>query len=132
MSMTDPIADMITRIRNGQMANLSSIKSPSSKVRKAICEVLKGEGYIRDYQEAEHANNKRTLTIELKYSEGEPVIREIRRISKPGRREYSAIKKLQKYFNGLGVAILSTSQGVMSDYDARAKNIGGEILCVVF
>lgn len=132
MSMTDSLADMLTRIRNGQRAKLAYVTSPLSKLRISVLEVLKKEGYIREYSTEIGADNKQQLKIELKYVEGQPVIREITRVSKPGRRIYSPIEALQKFYNGLGVAIVSTSKGVMSDYDARLANVGGEVLCVVF
>lgn len=132
MSMTDSLADMLTRIRNGQQARLYSVQSPSSKLRLSVLEVLKREGYIEAFEEQGNENGSKDLKIILRYMDGEPVIHEVKRISKPGRRVYSKIKKLQKAFNGLGVAVLSTSRGVMSDFEARKANIGGEILCVVF
>lgn len=132
MALSDPLGDMLTRIRNGQSARMSSIESPSSKLRRNVLEVLKREGYIRDYDEEAELNGSATLRIELKYHEGEPVIREIKRISKPGRRVYSKIADLQRVYNGLGISILSTPRGIMSDHEARAANVGGEILCRIF
>lgn len=132
MPMTDPIGDMLTRIRNGQRAGKSSIVSPASKLRANVLDVLKREGYIRDFSQHEVKPGIQEMTIELKYHEGEPVIREISRISKPGRRVYSGIKDLSKVYNGLGISILSTPRGVMSDAEARAANVGGEVLCRVF
>jgi small subunit ribosomal protein S8 len=123
---------MLTRIRNGQSAHMPSIDSPSSKLRRNVLEVLKREGYIRDFDEEAEVNGSAKLRIELKYHDGEPVIREIKRISKPGRRVYSKIADLQRFYNGLGISILSTPRGVMSDHEARAANVGGEILCRVF
>ncbi len=131
MSMTDPIADMLTRIRNGQRAGLGKIKSPASRFRLSVLEVLKREGYIRGFQSQDSAAGKPEIVIELKYSEGEPVIRTIDRVSTPGRRVYSSIKDLPQICNGLGIAILSTPRGVMSDAEAREANVGGEILCNV-
>jgi len=132
MSMSDPLGDMLTRIRNGQRANKSVISVPASKLRSNVLDVLQREGYIRGYSWAEIRSGIAELTVELKYSEGEPVIREINRVSKPGRRVYAGIKKLQPIYNGLGIAILSTPRGVMSDSEARAANVGGEVLCQVF
>lgn len=131
MSMSDPLGDMLTRIRNGQMAKKAFIESPASKLRANVLEVLKSEGFIRGYEQTE-AKVGTALRIELKYNEGEPAIREISRISKPGRRVYSGVKKLPKVYNGLGIAILSTPQGVISDHQARANHVGGEVLCRVF
>lgn len=132
MSMSDPLGDMLTRIRNGQRAKKSLIAVPASKMRSTVLDVLQREGYIRGYSWAEVRQGIAELTVELKYSEGEPVIREINRVSKPGRRVYSGIKKLPSVYNGLGIAILSTPRGVMSDSEARAANVGGEVLCRVF
>jgi small subunit ribosomal protein S8 len=132
MAMNDPIGDMIARIRNAQMRAKSKVSMPSSKQRERVCEVLKSEGYIRGYAAVAHANGRNELEIELKYSDGEPVIREIERISKPGRRVYASVKTLPRINNGLGVAILSTPKGVMADHDAREANVGGEIICTVF
>ncbi|MDA0782693.1 MAG: 30S ribosomal protein S8 [Rickettsiales bacterium] len=132
MSMTDPLADMITRIRNGQQARLYTVTSPFSKERQAVADVLKREGYIRDFQKIELDNNKAELKIELKYLDGEPVIKMIKKVSKPGRRVYSKIAELQKIFNGLGISIISTPKGVLSDHEARQHNVGGEVLVEVF
>lgn len=132
MAMTDALADMITRIRNGQQARLSYTVSPVSKIRIGVLEVLKKEGYIREYSLETGIDKKPQVKIELKYSEGKPVIREISRVSKPGRRVYSPINDLPKFYGGLGVTILSTPRGVMSDHQARQENVGGEVLCVVF
>ena len=131
MALSDPLGDMLTRIRNGQKARLSSVTSPASKLRANVLEVLKREGYIRGYEPSEEESG-RALRIELKYHDGQPVIREIARVSKPGRRVYSKIADLPRVYNGLGIAILSTPRGVMSDSEARAANVGGEILCQVF
>ena len=132
MSFTDPIADMITRIRNAQLRTLESVSIPSSKFRAKILDVLKEEGYISDYKFLSDAKNKGSLIINLKYNNGLPVIKEIRRISKPGRRIYAKAESIPKIQSGLGIAIVSTSMGIMSDNDARSKNIGGEIICKVF
>ena len=132
MSFSDPIGDMFSRIRNGQMRSLNSIIIPSSNFRKNILEILKNEGYIKDYFIEKKDKNKITLKISLKYYEGAPVIKEIKRISKPGRRVYSRATSIEKVMNGLGLAILSTPKGVMSDSEARKKNVGGEIICRVF
>ena len=132
MTMSDPLGDMLTRIRNGQRAHKSAVESPASKLRSNVLEVLQREGYIRGYSQFELRSGIPELRIELKYHEGEPVIREIHRVSKPGRRVYSKIKDLPRVYNGLGISILSTPQGVLSDSEARAANVGGEILCTVF
>jgi small subunit ribosomal protein S8 len=130
--MTDPLGDMITRIRNGQMAKKSSVTAPASRLRSNVLEVLKREGYIRGYSQQDVRPGLSELTIELKYHEGQPVIRSIDRVSTPGRRVYSKIKDLPRVSNGLGISILSTPRGVMSDSEARAANVGGEVLCQVF
>ena len=132
MAMSDPLGDMLTRIRNGQRARFSKVRAPASKLRANVLEVLKREGYIRGYYQFEGQSGMSELEIELKYAEGEPAIREISRVSTPGRRVYSKIKELPRYYNGLGIAILSTPRGVMSDHEARAANVGGEVLCRVF
>ena len=132
MTLTDPIGDMFSRIRNGQMRSLNSVDIPSSIFRQSILRILKNEGYIKDYYIEKSKNNKVNLKINLKYYEGDPVIKEIKRISKPGRRVYSRATSIPKVMNGLGLAILSTPKGVMSDSEARENNVGGEILCVVF
>ena len=131
MSMTDPIADMLTRIRNGQHILLPSVSMPSSRRKEAIAQVLKDEGYIQDFSVADQEGNKRELTIELKYFEGRPVIDSIQRVSRPGLRVYKRKDELPKVLGGLGVAIISTSDGVMSDKAARNKGCGGEVICVV-
>ena len=131
MSLIDPIGDMFTRIRNGQMRNLDTIVVPHSKFRINILEILKIEGYINNYH-IDKKDNKQSLKIDLKYYEGLPVIKEIKRISKPGRRVYSRATSIPKIQNGLGLAILSTPKGVMSDHQARKNNLGGEIICKVF
>lgn len=132
MSMNDPLGDLLTRIRNGQAARLTAINSPASKLRTNVLEVLKREGYIRDYAVSKQDNGGAEVSVELKYSEGQPVIREISRVSKPGRRIYSQIKDVPRVYNGLGISILSTPRGVLSDREAREANVGGEILCRVF
>jgi len=132
MSIIDPIGDMITRIRNAQLRALYNVKIPSSKFREKILEVLKQEGYISNYKTLSDAKNKNSLSVDLKYHNGMPVIKEIKRISKPGRRIYAKADSISKIQNGLGLAIVSTSIGIMSDNDARMKNVGGEIICRVF
>ena len=132
MSLSDPLGDLLTRIRNGQRAGKVSVDAPASKLRANVLDVLKREGYIRGFSESEERTGIRQLQVELKYHDGEPVIRSIDRVSKPGRRVYSKIKDLPRYYNGLGIAILSTPRGVMSDAEARAANVGGEVLCRVF
>ena len=132
MSFADPIGDMITRIRNAQMRKSSKVTIPNSNFRVKILEVLKHEGYISNYKVLSDTKNKRSLLIDLKYSKGLPVIKEIKRVSKPGRRIYAKASSIPKIQNGLGLAIVSTSIGIMSDNDARTKNVGGEIICRVF
>ena len=132
MNLNDPIGDLITRIRNAQARTKSKVSTPGSKLRKSVLDVLKSEGYIRDYSTVEHGNGRSEFEIELKYFDGAPVIREISRVSKPGRRVYASVRSLPRVNNGLGVAILSTPKGVMADHDARDNNVGGEILCTVF
>ena len=130
--MNDPLGDMLTRIRNAQMRGKSSVNTPASKLRRWVLDVLKDEGYIRGYSETEIVNGASELEIELKYYEGQPVIQEIQRVSKPGRRVYSSVKTMPVVRNGLGISIVSTPKGVMSDNAARENNVGGEILCRVF
>ena len=132
MTLTDPIGDMFSRIRNGQLRSLNSVDIPSSNFRQNILKILKNEGYIKDYFIKKTENNKTSLKINLKYYEGDPVIKEIKRISKPGRRVYSRATSIPKVMNGLGLAILSTPKGVMSDVEARKNNVGGEVICRVF
>ena len=132
MSMSDTLGDMLTRIRNGIHANKTIVEAPSSKFRANVLEVLKREGYIRGFSSIENKPGIRQLKIELKYQEGVPVISEIKRVSKPGCRVYSSINELPKVYNGLGISILSTPRGVMSDNEARVANVGGEVLCQVF
>ena len=131
MAITDPLGDMLTRIRNAQMRGMDKVVTPASKLRARVLEVLQGEGYIRGYAEIEKDGHKH-IEIELKYFDGTPVISEIRRVSKPGRRVYSSKSDIPLVRNGLGISILSTSKGVMSDNTARNENVGGEILCRVF
>jgi small subunit ribosomal protein S8 len=131
MSVNDPLGDLLSRIRNAQMRNKSKVSSPNSRLRESVLEVLKSEGYIRGYAVVER-EGRSEIEIELKYFEGEPVIREIERISKPGRRVYTSVRNLPRINNGLGVAIVSTPKGVMADHEARDANVGGEILCTVF
>ena len=132
MSFVDPIGDMITRIRNAQLRTLNSVKIPSSKFRARILDVLKQEGYISNYKLLSDTKNKSSLIVDLKYYNGMPVIKEIKRVSKPGRRIYAKADSIAKIQNGLGLAIVSTSKGIMSDNDARIKKVGGEIICRVF
>jgi small subunit ribosomal protein S8 len=130
MALSDPLGDMLTRIRNGQAAQKPSVSSPASKLRENVLEVLAREGYIRGYNRDEGPQG--ALSIELKYHNGSPVIRQLKRVSRPGRRVYSGVKDLPRVYNGLGIAILSTPRGVMSDAEARQAHVGGEILCTVF
>lgn len=132
MSMSDPLGDMLTRIRNGQNARKDVVSSPSSRFRTNVLEVLKREGYIRNYSSVDVRPGIKELQIELKYHEGEPVISEIQRVSRPGRRVYYGIRDLPRVYNGLGIAILSTPRGVLSDSEARTAKVGGEVLCHVF
>ena len=130
--MTDPLADMLTRIRNALLRGKPTVITPASKLRENVLSVLQDEGYIRGYMKLEIEGEFQMFEIELKYHEGEPVIKKLERVSKPGRRVYSSVSELPRVFNGLGVSILSTSKGVMSDVSAREANVGGEILCKVF
>jgi small subunit ribosomal protein S8 len=130
MTLNDPLGDMLTRIRNGQAAQKTAVSSPASRLRENVLEVLAREGYIRGYNREEGSHG--ALSIELKYHNGAPVIRQLKRVSRPGRRVYSGVKDLPRVYNGLGIAILSTPRGVMSDSDAREAHVGGEILCTVF
>jgi small subunit ribosomal protein S8 len=130
--MTDPLGDMLTRIRNGQQARKDIVLTPASKLRARVLEVLEREGYIRGFEAAALDNGKAEIRIELKYHEGDPVIREIQRVSKPGRRVYSGARELPRVRNGLGISIVSTPRGVLSDAEARDANVGGEVLCTVF
>ena len=131
MAMNDPLGDLLSRIRNAQMRNKSKVTSPNSRLRESVLEVLKVEGYIRGYAVVEK-DGRSEIEIELKYFDGEPVIREIERVSKPGRRVYTSVRNMPRINNGLGVTIVSTPKGVMADHDARDANVGGEILCTVF
>ena len=132
MTFVDPIGDMITRIRNAQMRSLSSVIIPSSKFRVKILDILKKEGYIAGYKILNDSKEKNNLSVDLKYENGSPVIKEIKRVSKPGRRIYARADSISKIQNGLGLSIVSTSKGIMTDNDARNKKIGGEIICKVF
>ena len=132
MSLSDPLGDMLTRIRNGQVRGKNSVLMPASRFRANVLEVLHREGYIRGFKKVEMENNKNEFQIELKYVDGEPVIKTISRVSTPGRRVYSKATSIPKVMNGLGLAILSTPKGVMSDVEARKNNVGGEIICRVF
>ena len=132
MSMNDPLGDMLTRIRNAQMRNKSKVMTPGSRLRAHVLDVLKDEGFIRGYSTTDHGNGRSEFEIELKYHEGLPVIREIARVSKPGRRVYSAVAAMPRVANGLGITIVSTPKGVMADHVAREQNVGGEVLCRVF
>ena len=132
MTLMDPIGDMFTRIRNGQMRLLKNVEMPSSNFRLKVLEVLKNEGFISSYHIEKKDNNKVSLVVDLKYYEGTPVIKEIKRVSKPGRRVFSRADSIPRIQNGLGLAIISTNKGVMSDIEARKNNVGGEIICKVF
>ena len=132
MSIQDPLGDMLTRIRNAQQRGKSKVHCPASKLRSRVLDVLKQEGYIRDYATGQKDGAKAEIEIELKYFDGAPVIREIQRVSKPGRRIYASVGTLPTVYNGLGISILSTPKGVMSDNEARAQNVGGEVICTVF
>ncbi|MBV5264060.1 30S ribosomal protein S8 [Pinisolibacter aquiterrae] len=132
MTMTDPLGDMITRIRNAQMRKKTKVSTPASKLRGNLLEVLKSEGYIRGFAKVDFDGGKSEYEIELKYFDGQPVIREISRVSKPGRRVYTSVDNIPRVANGLGVTILSTPKGVMADHAAREANVGGEVLCKVF
>lgn len=131
MAINDPLGDMLTRIRNAQGRRKTSVSTPASKLRESVLDVLEQEGYIRGYSKVEFDNGKSEFEIELKYHDGTPVIREIARVSTPGRRVYSSVKELPSVANGLGVSIMSTSKGVMADWRAREENVGGEVLCTV-
>jgi small subunit ribosomal protein S8 len=131
MAINDPLGDMLTRIRNGQMRRMSRVSTPGSKLRERVLEVLQAEGYIRGYSTTEHGNGRTEFDIELKYFDGQPVIREISRVSKPGRRVYASVATMPRVANGLGITILSTPKGVMADHQARENNVGGEVLCQV-
>ncbi|MDF2114931.1 30S ribosomal protein S8 [Roseiarcaceae bacterium H3SJ34-1] len=130
--MNDPLGDMLTRIRNAQMRRKGKVNTPGSRLRANVLEVLKDEGYIRGYSTTDYGNGRSEFEIELKYFEGEPVIRQIDRVSKPGRRVYAAVSQMPRVANGLGITIVSTPKGVMADHSAREQNVGGEVLCRVF
>ncbi|MGJ8529325.1 30S ribosomal protein S8 [Maritalea sp.] len=132
MSFTDPLGDMLTRIRNAQMRSRTTVKTPASKLRARVLDVLKSEGFIRGYTVSEFENGVSEIDVELKYLDDKPVIREIQRVSKPGRRVYASVKSIPQVANGLGVSIVSTPKGVMADHEARINNVGGEVLCRVF
>ena len=132
MTMNDPLGDMLTRIRNAQMRHKSTVRTPASKLRAWVLDVLKDEGYIRGYERVITESGHEELEISLKYADGQPVIRELKRISKPGRRVYSGVREIPEFRNGLGISVVSTPKGVMSDAAARAANVGGEVLCRVF
>ena len=132
MAIIDPLGDMLTRIRNAQMRRKSRVSTPGSKLRARVLDVLQSEGYIRDYSQTDFDNGKSEIEIELKYFDGEPVIKEIERVSKPGRRVYASVKNLPRVRNGLGISVLSTPKGIMADHDARDANVGGEVLFTVF
>ena len=132
MSLSDPLGDMLTRIRNAYGRKKSKVSTPASRLRARVLDVLKAEGYIRDYSQTDHADGKSEIEIELKYFDGAPVIRDISRVSKPGRRVYVSVKSIPTVANGLGVSILSTPKGVMTDHQAREANVGGEVLCQIF
>ena len=132
MAVNDPVGDMLTRIRNAQMRRKNKVSTPGSRLRAHVLDVLKDEGYIRGYSTTELGNGRTEFDIELKYFEGQPVIREISRVSKPGRRVYAAVDAMPRVANGLGITIVSTPKGVMADHAAREANVGGEVLCKVF
>ena len=132
MQMNDPIGDLIARINNAQMRKKPKVSTPGSRLRVSVLDVLKNEGFIRGYAQVDHSDGRSELEIELKYFDGEPVIREMSRVSKPGRRVYVAVRNLPRVNNGLGISILSTPKGVMADHDARDANVGGEVRCTVF
>ena len=132
MPLNDPLGDLFTRIRNAQMRAKAKVSTPGSRLRASVLEVLKSEGYIRGYSTTEYGNGRTEFEIELKYFDGAPVIRDISRVSKPGRRVYASVRNLPRINNGLGIAIVSTPKGVMADHEAREANVGGEILCTVF
>jgi small subunit ribosomal protein S8 len=132
MQVNDPVGDLIARINNAQMRKKPKVSTPGSRLRVSVLEVLKNEGFIRGYTSVDHSDGRSEIEVELKYFDGQPVIREMSRVSKPGRRVYVAVRNLPRINNGLGVAILSTPKGVMADHDARDANVGGEVLCTVF
>ena len=132
MQVNDPLSDLIARIHNAQMRKKPKVSTPGSRLRVSVLEVLKNEGFIRGYAKVDHSDGRSELEIELKYFDGQPVIREIERVSKPGRRVYASVKNLPRVNNGLGISVLSTPKGIMADHDARDANVGGEILFTVF
>ena len=132
MSINDPLGDMLTRIRNAQLRKRGTVASPGSRLRARVLDVLKSEGYIRDYTSTDFGNGRTEFSIELKYFDGQPVIRSIQRVSKPGRRVYAGVDNMPRVSDGLGTTILSTPQGVMADHEARERNVGGEVLCKIF
>ncbi len=132
MSLNDPLGDMLSRIRNAQKAKLKIVQCPHSRLHEKVCDVLKDEGYIRGYTVQDLGNNRKSIEVQLKYAEGQGVIRQIDRISSPGRRIYTSVKDMPRFYNGLGILVVSTPHGVLPDYKARAANVGGEILCRVF
>jgi len=132
MSASDPISDLLTRIRNAQERGKAKVSSPASRLRERVLEVLQHEGFIRGFATVQQGSGKAEIEIELKYFDGAPVIRELQRVSKPGRRVYASVDTLPTVFNGMGISILSTPKGVMSDAEARTQNVGGEVLCTVF
>lgn len=132
MAMNDPLGDLLTRIRNAQMRRKGKVQSPGSRLRAHVLDVLAAEGYIRGYSTTEYGNGRTEFEIELKYYDGQPVIREIQRVSKPGRRVYAGVGEMPQVANGLGIIIMSTPKGVMADHSAREANVGGEVLCKVF
>ncbi|MBV9566752.1 MAG: 30S ribosomal protein S8 [Hyphomicrobiales bacterium] len=132
MAINDPLGDMLTRIRNAQMRKRTKVSTPGSKLRARVLDVLQAEGYIRGYNSTEFGNGRTEFEVELKYYDGQPVIREIARVSKPGRRVYSTVATVPRVANGLGMAILSTPLGVMADHEARERHVGGEVLCTIF
>ncbi len=132
MSLNDPLGDMLSRIRNAQKAKLKIVQCPHSRLHEKVCDVLKDEGYIRGYTVQDMGNNRKSIEVQLKYAEGQGVIRQIDRISSPGRRIYTSVKDMPRFYNGLGILVVSTPHGVLPDYKARAANVGGEILCRVF
>lgn len=132
MAMTDPLGDMLTRIRNALGRRKAKVSTPASKLRARVLDVLQSEGYIRGYSQIDYDNGKSEIEIELKYYEGAPVIREIVRVSKPGRRVYVSVRSIPQVSNGLGISVLSTPKGVMADHEAREQNVGGELLCKIF
>ena len=132
MAINDPVGDMLTRIRNAQMRRRGNVTTPGSRLRGRVLDVLKSEGFIRDYSTTEFGNGRTEFNIELKYFDGQPVIRSVQRVSKPGRRVYASVDAMPRDADGLGITIVSTPQGVMADHEARERNVGGEVLCKVF